>query len=108
MSYLGTGPQVAFLKSGPALPDWSLPVPGLRTPMRLTCFPELRPTVQTPAPCTTTFSEPGENRSTIPNAPIGASRIAVSGASAYSHGAPAGVACLESTLPCREGQNPGR
>src|ERR1700738_1099322 len=86
----------------------SLPVPGLRTPMRLTCFPELRPTVQTPSPCTTTFSEPGENRSTIPNAPIGASRIAVSGASAYSHGAPAGVACLESTLPCREGQNPGR
>jgi hypothetical protein len=46
---LGTGPQVAFLKSSPALPDWSLPVPGLRTPVRLTSssFPELRPTVQT-------------------------------------------------------------
>src|ERR1700730_14135980 len=43
MSYVGTGPQVAFLKSSPALPDWSLPVPGLRTLMRLTCFPELHP-----------------------------------------------------------------
>jgi hypothetical protein len=32
------------------------------------------------------------------------SRIAVSGASAYSRGAPAGVACLESTLSCREGR----
>ena len=47
MIRVGTGPQVAFRKSSPALPDWSLPVPDLRTPMRLTSFPELRPTVHT-------------------------------------------------------------
>src|ERR1700730_19152196 len=63
---LGTGPQVAFLKSSPALPDWSLPVPGLRTPMRLTCFPELHPTLQTPSPCTTTFSSLGSASATKP------------------------------------------
>jgi hypothetical protein len=39
------GTAGCFLKSSPALPDWSLPVPGLRTSMRLTCFPELRPQV---------------------------------------------------------------
>jgi hypothetical protein len=43
MLRVGTGPQVAFLKSSPALPDWSLPVPGLRTPMRLTSFSKPRP-----------------------------------------------------------------
>ena len=50
MIRVGTRPQVAFLKSSPALPDWSLPVPGLRTPMRLTSFPDLGPTVQRPSP----------------------------------------------------------
>jgi hypothetical protein len=43
-------------------------------------------------------------RATVPSSEV---KDAV-GASAYSHGAPAGVACLESTLPCREGQSPGR
>jgi Resolvase, N terminal domain len=43
-------------------------------------------------------------RATVPSSDV---KDAV-GASAYSPGAPAGVACLESTLPCREGQSAGR
>jgi hypothetical protein len=34
--------------------------------MRLTSFPELRPTVQTPSPCTTTFSSLGSASATKP------------------------------------------
>jgi hypothetical protein len=34
--------------------------------MRLTCFPELHPTLQTPSPCTTTFSSLGSASATKP------------------------------------------